>query len=48
MLTLFSGSGSCRDVLSNCPEYTRAACVAPYADWAKKNCAYFCGLCGSK
>ncbi|XP_053401477.1 uncharacterized protein LOC123550590 isoform X2 [Mercenaria mercenaria] len=39
-------SGSCVDVQTNCAEYTQAACVDPYIDWAKKNCARFCGYCG--
>ena len=42
----FSGTGVCADVLNNCPEYTLSSCQDPYVDWAKKNCAQYCGYCG--
>lgn len=38
--------GTCSDVLNNCPEYSQTACQGVYLDWAKANCAYYCGLCG--
>ena len=45
--SIFAGTGGpCSDVLSNCQEYTQTACHEPYVDWARKNCAKFCGYCG--
>ncbi|KAH3775136.1 hypothetical protein DPMN_176533 [Dreissena polymorpha] len=41
------GSGTCQDKLTNCQEYTQAACTGLYVDWARENCARFCNLCGS-
>ena len=38
--------GTCQDVLRNCAEYTKNSCVDPYTNWAKQNCAKFCGFCG--
>lgn len=38
---------TCSDSISDCSEYGKSACVAPYLTWAKTNCASFCGLCSS-
>merc|ERR1719277_1794450 len=40
-------SGTCRDAISNCTAYGDGACVGQYVEWARKNCAHFCGLCGT-
>ena len=34
----------CEDKLPDCDVYGKAACKAPYLEWATQNCAKFCGL----
>ncbi|CAC5419109.1 COL6A [Mytilus coruscus] len=40
-------SGTCRDALPNCVQFTKSSCQEPYLSWAQKNCAKFCGFCGT-
>ncbi|XP_076111735.1 uncharacterized protein LOC143079986 isoform X2 [Mytilus galloprovincialis] len=36
---------TCEDRISSCKQYGRYACLDPYADWAKHNCAKTCRFC---
>ncbi|KAK3591361.1 hypothetical protein CHS0354_040323 [Potamilus streckersoni] len=35
----------CQDQISNCAQYTTAACNPPYEEWAVQNCPRFCNKC---
>ncbi|XP_067936790.1 zinc metalloproteinase nas-15-like [Watersipora subatra] len=45
--TTTTQSSICQDALSDCPDYTRSMC-STNPDWAKLNCANFCGFCGTQ
>lgn len=38
-------SKECKDILPNCPAYGANACKGDYEDWARENCAAYCGFC---
>ena len=39
-------TGGCRNAISNCADYGNQMCMGQYEQWARQNCASYCGLCG--
>ncbi|XP_062603838.1 uncharacterized protein LOC134265624 [Saccostrea cucullata] len=37
---------NCADKINNCANYGKSSCVPPYEEWARDNCAQYCGICG--
>ncbi|XP_048747184.2 uncharacterized protein LOC125659539 isoform X2 [Ostrea edulis] len=35
----------CSDKLENCSQFGKTSCRAPYEEWARDNCALYCGFC---
>ncbi|KAK7095028.1 hypothetical protein V1264_006491 [Littorina saxatilis] len=40
-----TASGACEDKSGDCGGYGQSVCSGQYADWAKDNCAKYCGHC---
>lgn len=46
LFLFFKLDKSCTNKRTDCHEYGKEMCRAPYEAWAKENCAQYCDLCG--
>lgn len=40
-------STACQDKLDNCQAYGKSSCTGQFEPWARDNCRFYCGFCGT-